>query len=170
MFFGISPILFQQESANSISSPFSGSNPGAIATPPVLSNESSNHAASPALVIPGVFPPIASQFSVPPPGFGGIDGQIVPAMLIPPPVASEWTAHKSPEGRTYYYNSVTKQSSWEKPDELKSLSEKMLSSCPWKEYQSDAGKVYYHNVTTKESRWDVPSELAEIKNKILAEE
>ncbi|CAG7654484.1 unnamed protein product, partial [Allacma fusca] len=28
-----------------------------------------------------------------------------------------------PDGRSYYYNTVTKQSSWEKPDDLKSLSE-----------------------------------------------
>ena len=30
-----------------------------------------------------------------------------------------WSEHKAPDGRTYYYNSVTKQSSWEKPDALK---------------------------------------------------
>lgn len=38
-------------------------------------------------------------------------------------VASEWSEHKSPDGRTYYYNSNTKQSSWEKPDELKTAAE-----------------------------------------------
>lgn len=31
----------------------------------------------------------------------------------------EWSEHKAPDGRTYFYNSVTKQSLWEKPDELK---------------------------------------------------
>lgn len=35
----------------------------------------------------------------------------------------EWTEHKAPDGRIYYYNLVTKQSLWEKPDELKSPSE-----------------------------------------------
>ncbi len=34
-----------------------------------------------------------------------------------------WTEHKSPDGRTYYFNSETKVSSWEKPDELKSTAE-----------------------------------------------
>lgn len=34
-----------------------------------------------------------------------------------------WTEHKAPDGRTYYYNSNTKQSAWEKPDELKTPSE-----------------------------------------------
>ena len=39
------------------------------------------------------------------------------------PQKSNWTEHKAPDGRTYFYNHVTKQSSWEKPDELKSQSE-----------------------------------------------
>lgn len=34
-----------------------------------------------------------------------------------------WTEHKAPDGRTYYYNSVTKQSMWDKPDELKTSAE-----------------------------------------------
>lgn len=36
---------------------------------------------------------------------------------------SEWTEHKAPDGRSYYYNSGTKQSSWDKPDELKTKTE-----------------------------------------------
>jgi hypothetical protein len=31
----------------------------------------------------------------------------------------EWTEHTAPDGRKYFYNARTKQSSWEKPDELK---------------------------------------------------
>lgn len=81
----------------------------------------------------------------------------------------EWSEHKSPDGRTYYYNSVSKQSSWEKPDELKSPAEKLLSACPWKEYRSDSGKVYYHNINTKESKWDTPQEILDIKAKLVAE-
>lgn len=117
-------------------------------------------------------------FSMPPPGFGAA------------PVSSEWSEHKSPDGRTYYYNSVTKQSAWEKPDELKTIAEvispsrmvtfrenittrllqKLLSGCPWKEYCSENGKVYYYHITTKESRWEIPPELADIKGKIAEEE
>lgn len=83
---------------------------------------------------------------------------------------SDWTEHKAPDGRTYYYNSVTKQSLWEKPDELKTSAELLLSQCPWKEYRSESGKTYYHNVNTKESRWTVPKELEELKARIAAEE
>ncbi|RLU23079.1 hypothetical protein DMN91_005357 [Ooceraea biroi] len=68
---------------------------------------------------------------------------------------TDWSEHKAPDGRTYYYNNITKQSLWEKPDELKSSNELLLSQCPWKEYKSENGKVYYHNVTTKEIQGEV---------------
>lgn len=46
---------------------------------------------------------------------------------------SDWSEHKAPDGRTYYYNAITKQSLWEKPDELKDAAEvrteKLGSSC-----------------------------------------
>ncbi|KAF7997587.1 hypothetical protein HCN44_006158 [Aphidius gifuensis] len=82
---------------------------------------------------------------------------------------SEWSEHKAPDGRIYYYNITTKQSLWEKPDDLKTPTELLLSQCPWKEYKSENGKVYYHNLNTKESRWTVPLELEQLKNKIIAE-
>uniref|UniRef100_A0A8C1TZ78 Pre-mRNA-processing factor 40 homolog A n=1 Tax=Cyprinus carpio TaxID=7962 RepID=A0A8C1TZ78_CYPCA len=74
-----------------------------------------------------------------------------------------WTEHKSLDGKTYYYNTETKQSTWEKPDELKSPAEQMLSKCPWKEYKSDTGKPYYYNSQTKESRWTKPKELEDLE-------
>ena len=77
-----------------------------------------------------------------------------------------WTEHKAPDGRTYYYNPATRQSSWEKPDSLKSDSELLLSKCPWKEYTSDTGKTYYHNIETKESVWSIPKELEDLKKKL----
>uniref|UniRef100_A0A8C2PR24 Pre-mRNA-processing factor 40 homolog A n=1 Tax=Cyprinus carpio TaxID=7962 RepID=A0A8C2PR24_CYPCA len=76
---------------------------------------------------------------------------------------SVWTEHKSLDGKTYYYNTETKQSTWEKPDELKSPAEQMLSKCPWKEYKSDTGKPYYYNSQTKESRWTKPKELEDLE-------
>nr|CAG4636169.1 EOG090X064W [Eubosmina coregoni]SVE69798.1 EOG090X064W [Eubosmina coregoni] len=83
---------------------------------------------------------------------------------------STWTEHKAPDGRTYYYNTLTKQSLWDKPDELKTTAEILLSQCPWKEYKTEDAKIYYHNVTTKESSWTVPPELGDLKSKIAAEE
>lgn len=37
--------------------------------------------------------------------------------------SSPWSEHKAPDGRIYYYNSVSKQSLWEKPDDLKTPAE-----------------------------------------------
>lgn len=83
---------------------------------------------------------------------------------------SLWTEHKSLDGKVYYYNTDTKQSTWEKPDDLKSPAEQMLSKCPWKEYKSDTGKPYYYNSQTKESRWTKPKELEDLEAMIKAEE
>lgn len=110
---------------------------------------------------PMAFPPnMVPQFSIPPPRFG--------APVVPP--NTEWTEHKAPDGRPYYYNNITKQSSWEKPEALMTPAERLTHQCPWKEYRSDAGKVYYHNVNTKESRWEPPPEFLEMQAKVKAEE
>ncbi|GBP83838.1 Pre-mRNA-processing factor 40 homolog B [Eumeta japonica] len=119
------------------------------------------------------YPPIIPPFTMPPPGFPPYKTDITaPAPDVAPLAnqSSPWSDHKAPDGRTYYYNSVTKQSLWEKPDELKSPAEKLLSACVWKEYTTDAGRVYYHNIETKESSWIIPKELQDIKDKIAAEE
>ncbi|ORX60771.1 hypothetical protein BCR36DRAFT_314557 [Piromyces finnis] len=78
---------------------------------------------------------------------------------------SVWTTHTDPNGRKYYYNTETKQSSWEKPDELKTPLEKALSKCPWKEYTSN-GKKYYYNEETKVSCWEMPQEYKDFLAKI----
>lgn len=34
-----------------------------------------------------------------------------------------WTEHTAPDGRKYYYNNITQESRWEKPDEMKTVVE-----------------------------------------------
>ena len=58
---------------------------------------------------------------------------------------------------------VSGESSWEKPDEMKTSEELLLSKCPWREYKSESGRLYYYNLTTKESKWTIPDELRDIK-------
>ena len=87
-----------------------------------------------------------------------------------PNPAVVWTQHKTAEGRLYYHNLITNQTSYEKPDELKTPTERLLSECPWKEYKTDDGKSYYHNASSKESVWLIPKELEELKNKLEAEQ
>ncbi|KPJ12063.1 Pre-mRNA-processing factor 40-like A [Papilio machaon] len=133
--------------------------PPAVALPPVPGMSTN----MPALQPPMGFPPIIPPFTMPPPGFPPFKADLgAPAPDVTPLAnqSSPWSEHKAPDGRTYYYNSVTKQSLWEKPDDLKTPAE----------YTTDAGRVYYHNIETKESSWIIPTELQEIKDKIAAEE
>ncbi|NWW61118.1 PR40A factor, partial [Ifrita kowaldi] len=144
-------------------------------------------------VMPGMMMSHMSQAAMQPtvpPGVNSMDAQVGEPVLSPPqtthPVVSAvqqsssttssasedhskqkstWTEHKSPDGRTYYYNTETKQSTWEKPDDLKTPAEQLLSKCPWKEYKSDSGKPYYYNSQTKESRWAKPKELEDLEGK-----
>lgn len=41
--------------------------------------------------------------------------------------AAEWTEHKAPDGRSYYYNAKAGESVWEKPQALKNLESKYFA-------------------------------------------
>ncbi|PIL25013.1 hypothetical protein GSI_12901 [Ganoderma sinense ZZ0214-1] len=78
------------------------------------------------------------------------------------------TEHRNPEGRTYWFNTNTRESVWEKPDDLKTPFEKALNQTRWKEYFS-GGRKYYYNTETKESKWDMPDELLLLLEKVEKE-
>lgn len=128
---------------------------------------------------PGIYPPVIPPPVMGMPPYSGPPNPAVAAVQQASPVISSpgqmehkpekkspWTEHKAPDGRTYYYNNVTKQSSWEKPKDLQTETEMLLARCPWKEYKSDTGKIYFHNSVTKESRWTKPKELEELEASI----
>ncbi|CAG8453577.1 7909_t:CDS:10 [Acaulospora morrowiae] len=95
--------------------------------------------------------------------------QIFPPGQTPPLPSTTtrvWTEHTSPDGRTYYHNVVTKESIWDKPDELKTPEEKALGSCPWKEFTSEGGRKYYYNSVTQVSKWEMPAEYKEFLEKL----
>ncbi|XP_050215315.1 pre-mRNA-processing protein 40A isoform X2 [Mercurialis annua] len=80
--------------------------------------------------------------------------------------SSEWQEHTASDGRRYYYNKRTKQSSWEKPLELMTPIEagfhflkRADASTVWKEFTTPEGKTYYYNKLTKQSKWSIPDEL-----------
>ncbi|XP_044475954.1 pre-mRNA-processing protein 40A-like [Mangifera indica] len=73
--------------------------------------------------------------------------------------SSDWQEHTSSDGRRYYYNKRTKQSSWEKPLELMTPIERVDASTVWKEFMTPEGKTYYYNKITKQSKWSIPEEL-----------
>ncbi|XP_041924901.1 pre-mRNA-processing factor 40 homolog A isoform X2 [Alosa sapidissima] len=143
--------------------------------------------------MPGMMPPMMPGMMMPPrmpaatlqptgpPGVSPVDSAASSASTTTPSATANdspqddqpkkvWTEHKSLDGKIYFYNTETKQSTWEKPDELKSPAEQMLSKCPWKEYKSDTGKPYYYNSASKESRWTKPKELEDLEAMIKAEE
>ncbi|XP_070595473.1 transcription elongation regulator 1 isoform X3 [Erythrolamprus reginae] len=76
-------------------------------------------------VLPGMAPPIVPM----------IHPQVAiaasPAALAGATAVSEWTEYKTADGKTYYYNNRTLESTWEKPQELKEkekVEEKMKDS------------------------------------------
>ncbi|XP_015576606.2 pre-mRNA-processing protein 40A isoform X3 [Ricinus communis] len=71
----------------------------------------------------------------------------------------DWKEHLAANGRRYYYNKRTRQSSWEKPFELMTPIERADASTEWKEFASPEGRTYYYNKTTKQSKWEIPEEL-----------
>ncbi|XP_065847148.1 pre-mRNA-processing protein 40A isoform X2 [Euphorbia lathyris] len=73
--------------------------------------------------------------------------------------SSDWQEHTASDGRRYYYNKRTKQSSWEKPLELMTPIERADASTVWKEFTTQDGKKYYYNKVTKQSKWSIPEEL-----------
>ncbi|KAL3619545.1 hypothetical protein CASFOL_036606 [Castilleja foliolosa] len=99
--------------------------------------------------------------------------------------ASDWQEFEAADGRRYYYNKTTKQSSWEKPVELMTPLETYVMAsqgnittalCPhieggftfsrradastvWKEFTTPEGRKYYYNKETKQSKWTIPDEL-----------
>jgi YHS domain-containing protein len=76
-----------------------------------------------------------------------------------------WAEHKTDDGKVYYFNSITGQSQFVKPDMMKSEIEKALPSCVWKQFIKD-GKSYYFNQQTQQSVWDQPMAFTTFKERL----
>lgn len=152
--------------------------PGSFAPLIVPPNAAVAHAAATASMIPAPpgIPPFAPLMTFNPFNPSGVplpppllSNPVVPQaqpIPLPQPTSNNWIEYKAPDGRPYYYNAILKQTSWEKPDELKTESERLLDSCPWKECKTEEGKIFYYNSVTKSSSWTIPKELEEIKQRI----
>ena len=64
-------------------------------------------------MIPGMMPPRLPPPGMPPPGL-----PMPPPLGMPPGPSTEWSEHRTADGRVYYYNSRTLQSTWERPKEM----------------------------------------------------
>eukprot|EP00300_Choanocystis_sp_HF-7_P013341 c18256_g1_i1.p1 GENE.c18256_g1_i1~~c18256_g1_i1.p1 ORF type:complete len:449 (+),score=88.01 c18256_g1_i1:41-1387(+) len=79
---------------------------------------------------------------------------------------AEWTEHLAPNGRKYYYNAQTQESSWTRPTAggpaaVAPQHTREEISAAWKQYASDSGRKYYYNELTEESVWTRPPEYIE---------
>ncbi|CAH8328868.1 unnamed protein product [Eruca vesicaria subsp. sativa] len=74
-------------------------------------------------------------------------------------VVTDWVEHTSADGRRYFFNKKTKQSTWEKPVELMTLFERADAKTDWKEHSSPDGRKYFYNKVTKQSTWTMPEEM-----------
>ncbi|KAI3982914.1 hypothetical protein MKX01_010397, partial [Papaver californicum] len=115
------------------------------------------------------------QAELPPPGIDhneqmNADGGSINTQEDP------WTAHKAETGAVYYYNAITKESTYEKPVGYKGEPNKVtvqptpvswekLPGTDWASVTTDDGKKYYYNSITKVSSWQIPSEVTELKKK-----
>ena len=115
--------------------------------------------------------------------------QLVSPLGIPPGLPSGpevWLEHKMPNGRTYYSNSITRQTQWEKPKDavihpgppaptIPTETPSTLTPSPvsapntsgpslvnarvWSEHKREDGKVYYYNKITMTSVWTKPQDF-----------
>lgn len=81
-----------------------------------------------------------------------------------PATSAQWQEARAPDGRTYYYNAVTKETTWTKPTDIMTPLEKALVSQPWKEYSTPEGRKYYYNPESKQTVWEMPAEYREALN------
>lgn len=73
-----------------------------------------------------------------------------------------WTLAADNQGRTYYVNGDTGETTWEKPLELMTPLEVALARLGWREYTAEGGQVYYFNQDKGESSWVVPEGVQEL--------
>lgn len=85
-----------------------------------------------------------------------------------------WTVHKTESGVLYYYNTISGESTYERPFKFKGEPEKIalpiapvswekLSGTNWTLVTTNDGKKYYYNTLNKVSSWQVPAEVLEMK-------
>ncbi|XP_030637850.1 WW domain-binding protein 4 [Chanos chanos] len=75
-----------------------------------------------------------------------------------------WVEGTTDDGQIYYYNVLTGESQWDKPDGFQgdtpvSAQSQTFSGSAWMEAVSPDGYTYYYNTETGESSWEKPADF-----------
>jgi hypothetical protein len=119
---------------------------------------------------PSIMPP------APPPAVNGQPVESASSQLEhgppPPPLSkngqpvdsveeSPWMMCQAPDGRPYWYNTITKESSWNEPQFPSLAAEPVedIDALPegWTEEKDPQGRTYYSNLHTREASWTRPT-------------
>ncbi|KAF7191419.1 Pre-mRNA-processing protein prp40 [Pseudocercospora fuligena] len=80
---------------------------------------------------------------------------------------SAWGSAQTADGRTYYFNKQTKETTWTKPADFDDSEPPATPATPstgnaadWAEAKTQDGRTYYYNKVTKQTTWTLPPELA----------
>ncbi|SCU78510.1 LAMI_0A04874g1_1 [Lachancea mirantina] len=68
---------------------------------------------------------------------------------------TSWKEAQDAEGRSYFYDEVTRETRWEKPEELWTNEERRARQLGWLPALSQDGKGYWYHTETGETRWEV---------------
>lgn len=88
-----------------------------------------------------------------------------------------WTVHKTETGVLYYYNTISGESTYERPVKFKGELEKTalpitpvswekISGTNWTLVTTNDGKKYYYNTVNKVSSWQIPTEVLEMRKNV----
>ncbi|KFP30466.1 WW domain-binding protein 4, partial [Colius striatus] len=84
--------------------------------------------------------------------------------VLPKTEKKEWVQGLSPEGYTYYYNTKTGESQWEKPKGFQGNSQNSQTVAEWVEGVTEDGHTYYYNTQTGVSTWEKPAGFVSSSN------
>lgn len=95
-----------------------------------------------------------------------------PTLSSSNPLPSGWTEHLGPQNQAYFYNSISKESTYTRPTETSpssnsTIKDKPISKIPipgadgWLKVTTTQGNVFYSHKPSKRSEWSIPQEIRE---------
>uniref|UniRef100_A0AAQ6AB46 Transcription elongation regulator 1 n=1 Tax=Amphiprion ocellaris TaxID=80972 RepID=A0AAQ6AB46_AMPOC len=129
-------------------------------------------------MLPGMGPPLVSMMH-PQLALSAAPASMAGSLHLP-----EWSEYKTADGKTYYYNNRTLESTWEKPQlgisfclfvkepkeeemteeekaaqKARPVATNPIPGTPWCVVWTGDDRVFFYNPTTRLSMWDRPEEL-----------